>query len=263
MTDILGWSRPFRHGEVDETIEDLLDRAGMLTDVGDWRRATVRVSSLGERLFLHSAYPTVAPDSVFFGPDSYRFARFLTQAVGRSTFTSILDIGTGSGVGAIVAAGLLPSATVAMTDINPAALRFARINAAAAGVEPRVFCGDVIADFAGHADLILANPPYIVDPQRRAYRDGGGLHGAELSLRITSAALERLSPRGRFMLYTGSSIVDGHDHFADRARDIAAKSGCTIDYQEIDPDVFGEELANAAYARVDRIAAVGVVFART
>ena len=33
---------------------------------------------------------------------------------------------------------------------------------------------------------------------------------------------------------------------------------CDFDYEEIDPDVFGEELEHPPYDRVDRIAVVGV-----
>lgn len=40
-------------------------------------RSTIRVSTLYDHLFAHSAYPTLASDAVFFGPDTYRFASFL------------------------------------------------------------------------------------------------------------------------------------------------------------------------------------------
>ncbi len=35
--------------------------------------------------------------------------------------------------------------------------------------------------------------------------------------------------------------------------------GCSLRYREIEPDIYGEELEKAAYADVERIAAIGVV----
>jgi hypothetical protein len=82
LEDVLGWSRPFESGTIDATVQDLLDEAELL----NWDRgiatSSVRVSSLGGRLFLHSAYPTSDSDAVFFGPDSYRFADLLRAELG-------------------------------------------------------------------------------------------------------------------------------------------------------------------------------------
>ena len=36
-------------------------------------------------------------------------------------------------------------------------------------------------------------------------------------------------------------------------------SGCSLRYDEIDPDIFGEELERPRYAEVERIAAIGAV----
>ena len=67
----------------------------------------------------------------------------------------------------------------------------------------------------GDFDLIVANPPYLVDESKRAYRHGGGPLGAGLSLMIVDAALERLAPDGTLLLYTGAAMVDGSDPFKD------------------------------------------------
>ena len=261
IRDVLGWSLPFEPGTVDAEIEALLKQAGALAIERDKVRATIRVSSLRDHLYIHSAYPTVEADAVFFGPDSYRFANLLQQELrGDLCGKTIVDVGTGSGVGAIVAASIAPGARIVATDINPTALRYARINAQAAGVELVCVEGDLLGDYVGELDIAIANPPYIIDAAQRQYRDGGALHGAELSLRMTETILPRLKPNGQFILYTGSAIVAGVDEFKLRAEAIARSSNCTTTYHEIDPDVFGEELASPAYADVERIAVVGAVF---
>jgi len=67
---------------------------------------------------------------VFFGPDSYRFVRFLQQhwPVG---VRHIVDLGAGSGAGGIAAAKLAPGSRVTLVDTNGRALALARVNAAA------------------------------------------------------------------------------------------------------------------------------------
>ena len=254
IEDVLGWSLPFAREAIEPRLFDLLCRADALETVAGGYRSRIRVSSLGEDLFLHSAWPTEAADAVFFGPDSYRFADLIAAELGDCTGT-LVDIGTGSGVGAIVAARRCPAARIVMTDINPAALAFAAINARAAGVAATGLLGSDLSGIAGPIEVALANPPFIVDHGDRAYRHGGAMLGAQVSLDMAKMALARLAPGGRLILYTGTAIVDGQDAL----RAALAQLGGTLRYREIDPDVFGEELESPAYARVDRIALVAAV----
>ena len=80
--------------------------------------------------------------------------------------------------------------------------------------------------------------------------------GEGLSLEILRQSLPRLSPGGTFLLYTGSAIVGGLDGFSQAAHDLLIGSKFDWSYEEMDPDVFGEELDMPAYAEADRIAAV-------
>ncbi len=266
LADILGWSLPFREKILDADMFALLTEAAILrrTDGGLWR-STVRVSSINGFLFLHSAFPTDDQDAVFLGPDSYRFADAIAAELAREGVAEgahILDIGTGSGVGALAASASCPGAVVAMTDINPKAMAFALINAQVAGVHAQGVVASDLSDLAGQFDFVMANPPYIVDPAHRAYRDGGEGHGAAVALDMTKMALPRLAAGGRFLLYTGSAIIDGSDPLHAAVVDIADQEGCSLRYRETDPDVFGEELAHPAYQDVDRIAVVVGVFQR-
>jgi methylase of polypeptide subunit release factors len=266
LTEAFGWNVAFKHDLLPGELLATLEKAGLVDTVADGlRRSRVRVSSLGGDLFVHSAYPTDEADAVFFGPDSYRFAAFIESELKQHasrTIGSVTDIGTGSGVGAIVAGRVRPGAALAGTDVNRRALAFAEVNAAAAGPAIRLEQSDTL-DALGQAwDLILANPPYMIDASARAYRDGGDALGAAVSLAMTRDALRHLAPGGLFLLYTGSTIVRGRDGLHAELEGIAAEHGMALDYREIDPDVFGEELATPAYREADRIAVVGATFAR-
>lgn len=262
LRDVFGWSRPFGAGAFPEA-EARLARAGLVEAVPGGYRSRVRVSALDGRLYLHSPYPTDEADSVFLGPDSYRFARFIRDRAGAVPASArVFDIGTGAGVGALTAKALLPGAEVLAGDVNPGALRFAFANAAHAGLEIALVGSDGLEGAEGRFDLILANPPYIADEGARAYRHGGGMLGAELSLEWAKDAVRRLRTGGRFLLYTGSAIVAGRDAVCAELADLAAREGLHLAYEELDPDVFGSELTRPAYAEAERIAVVGAVLTR-
>jgi methylase of polypeptide subunit release factors len=268
LRDAFGWNRPFRRDALPARIIECLDGAGLLTREGDLLRSTVRVSSVGSDLFLHSAHPTVEADAVFFGPDTYRFCRLVAAelpAAGAAP-ARVLDVGCGTGAGGIAALRALAargqSARLVLSDINPRALQFAACNVDAVGVPASLALGDGLGAVAGDFDLVIANPPYMADPAQRAYRDGGAGLGRALSTRLATQALGRLAPGGRLVLYTGVAMVDGTDPFLADMLPVLKASGHAWRYTEIDPDVFGEELDSAAYSNVDRIAAVGLVATR-
>jgi len=259
LAGVFGWSRPFRPGVVPEAMAGAMERAGVLERRGGLLRSAVRASTLEEELFLHSAFPTTAADAVFFGPDTYRFASAILGALrGRERpVRRAVDIGCGAGPGGIVVAKALPGAEVAMVDINAAALRLARVNARLAGTaNAGARRSDLLTGVEGGFDLIVSNPPYLVDPGERAYRHGGGPLGAGLSLAILDAALERLAPGGTLVLYTGAAVVNGGDPFRAAAAERISRNAVRWTYREMDPDVFGEELEAEAYRGADRIAAV-------
>lgn len=260
LRDIFGWTRPFRPDQVEPALLAILRRGRVAEEDGKLLRSRFRVSTMDGRLYLHSA-PTKAADAVFLGPDSYRYARFLRQVIGSAGGPTgeALDIGVGAGVGAITLALGCPGAVVTGSDINPAALRLARINAAHNGVTINLTEGPGLPDQPARFDIIAANPPYIAGPVTRTYRDGGGELGAGLALEWVEAGLARLTPGGRFLLYTGSAIVGGQDPLRVKLERLARAGGCSLDYEEIDPDVFGGTLRQDAYRQVERIAAVGAV----
>ncbi len=263
LRGVFGWSRPFHKDLLPSDLVAQMRAADVVTPHDNGWRSLVRLSTLDGQLFLHSAYPTADADAVFFGPDTYRFAAaihnyFASNGSGSREVTRAVDIGCGAGPGAILTALARPEAAVLAVDINDLALYFARVNAALAGalnVQPHF--SNLLTNVDGEFDLIVSNPPYLADPAERAYRHGGGPLGAGLSLAIVEAATERLAPGGTLLLYTGAAIVDGFDPFRAAIEErLTTSRSIAWSYREVDPDLFGEELAGGAYATVDRIAAV-------
>ena len=265
VRDVFGWNRPFRSSLVSADELDQMRRAQVLKQHGELLISTVRWSTIDDLLLLHSAYPTEETDAVFLGPDSYRFAQVIHDHLQRTPkrVEHAVDIGCGTGVGALLIARAAPHAHVSAVDINPLALRYTAINAALAGlsnvsVEP----SDLLGGITGLFDLIVANPPYMLDASERTYRHGGGSLGAQLSLRIVEQACERLGPGGSLLLYTGVAIVDGRDALLEAIRLRLAGPEWSWVYREIDPDVFGEQLNEPGYEQVERIAAVVLTVTR-
>ena len=262
LRDIFGWSLSFSELAMPTALLDLLLLHGLVLREDTLYRSRVRVASFDDDLFVHSAFPTLANDAVFFGPDTYRFLNLIRDHMPVAAADKplrIADVGCGSGAGGILAARLRVGAQVTLNDINPLALRYAGINAASAGVDVELAAGDALSAVTGDFDVVLSNPPYLEDDAGRAYRHGGGDLGRALSVKIGAQALQRLLPGGRLILYTGVAIVNGVDHFIREMEPFLGQAGCTYTYAEIDPDVFGEELERTLYRQADRIAAVGLV----
>jgi methylase of polypeptide subunit release factors len=262
VKSIFGWNRPFDRESVDPEIFYLLEDAEALERESGRYKSKVRFATIDDLIFAHSAFPTAEQDAVFFGPDTYRFVRLLRAALVNvpSGPLRLIDIGSGSGAAGIVAGRLLGKLTeIVFGDINRKALAFSAVNAVVNDVlAAKTMFSDVLVGIEGAADIIIANPPYLIDDDRRLYRHGGGQFGISLTVRIVEEGLDRLKSGGRLILYSGTPIVGGADPLFEALRPILQLNASHFRYGEIDPDVFGEELDRRAYADADRIAAIGL-----
>jgi len=257
LRDVFGLTRRFSADDLDPRIWNAMNEAGILRREGTGWRSKLRVASADGRLFFHSAYPTLDDDAVFFDPDTYRFLRALRPALAHGPVRRAVDIGCGAGAGAVAIARHWPDCEVLALDLNEKALILTGVNADLAGAHRvRAVKSDLLDRVDGNFDLIVAHPPYLLDPLGRPLRHGGGAHGEQRSFDIVNAAINRLAPGGRLLLYTGVAMVDGADPLLARLAGLLNVPGLRWRYEEIDPDIHGDELAEAGYETADRIAAV-------
>jgi methylase of polypeptide subunit release factors len=123
-------------------------------------------------------------------------ASWLAALTPRRRTSRALDVGTGNGIQALLAAR--HSEHVVATDVNPRALAFTEINAALNGLENvETRLGSLFEPVAGERfDLIACNAPYVVSPESKwQYRDGG-LPADELSQRVVTEAAAALDDDG-------------------------------------------------------------------
>lgn len=128
-----------------------------------------------------------------------------------------LDLCTGSGCLAIIAADQFPLATITATDLSKEALEVARINSDAYGFEQRIqwIESDVFDSLSPRHqfDIIMSNPPYV--PERKnsslppEFRHEPRMaliaqdHGMAIVRRILAKAEGFLAPQGLLVIEVG------------------------------------------------------------
>lgn len=137
--------------------------------------------------------------------------------VNRSQRRRAIDLGTGSGVHAILASDHCDK--VVAVDINPRAIEFARFNGALNGIDNIEFVlSDLFNSVESTCDLLVANPPYAPDSAARAGDNfwSGGVEGSDILRRIIEAIPTRLDRDGAshiIALYPNPRGTTIRDHF--------------------------------------------------
>lgn len=128
----------------------------------------------------------------------------------------VLDLCTGNGSLAVLAALAWPEVQVTGADISPDALAVARINVNQHGLQDRVTLveSDGLAQLPGPFDLILCNPPYVcqasMDALPAEYRAepelalAGGEDGMDFVRQLFRDAPPRMSPDAVLVLEIGN-----------------------------------------------------------
>ncbi len=135
--------------------------------------------------------------------------------------TRVLDLCTGNGSLAVLAAMAWPEVQVTGADLSPDALAVARINVDKHGLQDRITLveSDGLAQVPGPFDLILCNPPYVsqsrMDALPAEYRAepelalAGGTDGMDFVRQLFKDAPSRMSEQAVLVLEIGNEV----EHF--------------------------------------------------
>jgi ribosomal protein L3 glutamine methyltransferase len=138
----------------------------------------------------------------------------------------VLDLCTGNGSLAVLAALAYPEIVVDAADISADALALARLNVARHRLEERItiVASDLFEKLPGRYDLILCNPPYVTNASMAAlpaeYRAepalalAGGADGMDLVRRIIADTAAHLSDDGVIVIEVGHERVHFEQAFS-------------------------------------------------
>lgn len=197
---------------------------------------TVRLVPHGDYYIASDLQPETDETPVHFVPGIQAPSVMLAKIAVRRRARTALDLGTGCGIQALLAAKHCER--VLATDVNQRALEFAEFNAhlnGVRGIEVRQGDGfDAVED--ERFDLIVSNPPYVISPNLTfLYRDNP-LPSDELCRRLVEATPAFLNEGGFAHLLV--SWVTSTDDWAEAPRAWVAGSGCDawlLHYKTEDP----------------------------
>lgn len=143
------------------------------------------------------------PRDVFPPSGGEAFHRLVRDEVRSSD--RVLDMGTGSGISAILAAKT--SSEVVAVDVNPKAVETAAANAARNGVADRISLrqSDVFDAVEGRFDLMLFDPPFRWFPARDLLELSTADENYRALTRFMKEARDHMRPGGRILLHFGTS----------------------------------------------------------
>lgn len=174
----------------------------------EWHeRAYREMSEAGERRMSYLGLDLVVPAGVFAPtPMSDLLGRAVIDEVRAED--RVLDMGTGSGVNAILAARA--GADVVGVDVNEIAIDAACANAERNGVVAEFAVSDVFSTVEGDFDLVVIDPPFRWFAPRDMTEMAMADEGYAGLRRFFADIRERLRPGGRMLLFFGTSGDQDH-----------------------------------------------------
>ena len=115
----------------------------------------------------------VSPDVLIPRPETALLVDLAAERAQGIAAPEMVDLGTGSGIVAVLLARKFPQATVTAVDISPAALAVAKANAERHGARIDFHAGHWYAPLGEQRfHLIVANPPYVAEGDPHLQQNG-------------------------------------------------------------------------------------------
>ena len=199
-------------------VDDLGERAHSYDALVDRRAARVPLQHLVGTVGFRYIELEVGPGVFVPRPETEAVVQWAVDALRGVPDPVVVDLCTGSGTIAFALANEVPSSTVYAVECDPAALAWARRNAAnrvAAGdreVQLRLGnAADALPELDGQLDLVASNPPYVAtteahipDPEVLQHDPGialwAGQDGLDVIRLVEKAARRLLKPGGRIVV---------------------------------------------------------------
>lgn len=239
IREISNYDLPEREGLLRIILEETLGvsaiTAMMHNDQEIPHEKTLELKAVCEQLAHNIPIQYIYQKSSFFGLDLYVDERVLIPrqeteelvdwiltTYARQENLRILDIGTGSGAIAIALKKHLPRAKVTAMDISEEALQVARTNAKRNKAVIELIQQDIlqVGDLAAYFDIIVSNPPYVREQEKREIHLNVLEHEPALALfvpddnpllfydKIATIATHNLAPQGRLFFEINQYLGD-------------------------------------------------------
>ena len=239
IREISNYDLPEREGLLRIILEETLGvsaiTAMMHNDQEIPHEKTLELKAVCEQLAHNIPIQYIYQKASFFGLDLYVDERVLIPrqeteelvdwiltTYARQENLRILDIGTGSGAIAIALKKHLPRAKVTAMDISGEALQVARTNAKRNKAVIELIQQDIlqVGDLAAYFDIIVSNPPYVPEQEKRQIHPNVLEHEPALALfvpddnpllfydKIATIATHNLAPQGRLFFEINQYLGD-------------------------------------------------------
>lgn len=211
--------------KVDSGLAEALLATNLVARKGDELVPHARIVPVDETLLASDGFTRDAEDPPDYVATYTPTARTCDLLTPRPRVSRALDVGTGSGIHALLAAR--HAKHVVAIDVNDRALAYTALNAALNGIE-NVECrnGSFFDPVDGETfGLIVCNAPFVVSPEQRwAYRDSG-FRGDDVTAHVVHEAASHLS-KGGYATLLGSWLIVNEDTPEERPANWVKKTGC-------------------------------------
>jgi methylase of polypeptide subunit release factors len=198
---------------------------GLVSRRGNELVPHARIFPVDEMLLASDGFTRDAEDPPDYVATYTPTARTCDLLTPRPRVRRALDVGTGSGIHALLAAA--HAKHVVAIDVNDRALAYTEMNAVLNGLD-NVECrnGSFFDPVEGETfDLITCNAPFVVSPEARwAYRDSG-FRGDDVTAHVVGEAASHLT-QGGYATLLGSWLIVDEDRPEQRPSEWVKRTGC-------------------------------------